>query len=170
MGIEQNKHGFTIVELLIVIVVIGILAAITIVAYNGIQDRANSTTVRSDLANTAKKMDLYKVDSPSGSYPGASQLGAAGLKFTPGAYKVRNNLYYCISTDGQHYAFGAVAKGDTEYYLADGKINEVSAGSVGSALTCPQAQNTTSAWAHSVGYDSSGGNGWNEAWTGNSGL
>ena len=34
------QHGFTIVELLIVIVIIGILAAITIVAYNGIQDRA----------------------------------------------------------------------------------------------------------------------------------
>ena len=35
-----NRSGFTIVELLIVIVVIGILAAITVVAYNGIQERA----------------------------------------------------------------------------------------------------------------------------------
>ena len=34
---SKSKSGFTIVELLIVIVVIGILAAITIVAYNGIQ-------------------------------------------------------------------------------------------------------------------------------------
>jgi prepilin-type N-terminal cleavage/methylation domain-containing protein len=34
---KQKQRGFTIVELLIVIVVIGILAAITIVAYNGIQ-------------------------------------------------------------------------------------------------------------------------------------
>lgn len=33
---QSNSRGFTIVELLIVIVVIGILAAITIVAYNGI--------------------------------------------------------------------------------------------------------------------------------------
>ena len=38
MSIRQK--GFTIVELLIVIVVIGILAAITVVAYNGIQERA----------------------------------------------------------------------------------------------------------------------------------
>ena len=37
---RQTKSGFTIVELLIVIVVIAILAAITIVAYNGIQNRA----------------------------------------------------------------------------------------------------------------------------------
>lgn len=37
---RKRQGGFTIVELLIVIVVIGILAAITIVAYNGIQERA----------------------------------------------------------------------------------------------------------------------------------
>jgi general secretion pathway protein G len=41
---QTNKQtGFTIVELLIVIVVIGILAAITLVAYNGLQDRANDS-------------------------------------------------------------------------------------------------------------------------------
>ena len=39
------KQGFTIVELLIVIVVIAILAAITIVAYTGIQNRAYDTAV-----------------------------------------------------------------------------------------------------------------------------
>lgn len=42
----KNKNGFTIVELLIVIVVIGILAAITIVAYNGIQNRAQDTKIK----------------------------------------------------------------------------------------------------------------------------
>lgn len=45
----KSKSGFTIVELLIVIVVIGTLAAISIVAYNGIQDRARNTTVENDL-------------------------------------------------------------------------------------------------------------------------
>lgn len=39
----HKRHGFTIVELLIVIVVIAILAAITIVAFNGIQTRARNT-------------------------------------------------------------------------------------------------------------------------------
>ncbi|MNQ19996.1 Fimbrial protein precursor [compost metagenome] len=47
------KKGFTIVELLIVIVIIGILAAITIVAYNGIQDRARQSKIDSDLSNIA---------------------------------------------------------------------------------------------------------------------
>lgn len=54
---DKNKKqtGFTIVELLIVIVVIGILAAITIVAYNGIQQRANNLT-RVTAAQQATKL------------------------------------------------------------------------------------------------------------------
>ena len=53
----QNKvkqSGFTIVELLIVVVVIAILAAITIVAYNGIQNRAKSSAAQA-LANSVVK-------------------------------------------------------------------------------------------------------------------
>lgn len=47
---HKQQTGFTIVELLIVIVVIGILAAITIVAYNGIQSRAKAASRDSDIA------------------------------------------------------------------------------------------------------------------------
>lgn len=43
----DRRRGFTIVELLIVIVVIGILAAITIVAYNGVQERARMSNALS---------------------------------------------------------------------------------------------------------------------------
>jgi general secretion pathway protein G len=58
----QKQKGFTIVELLIVIVVIGILAAITIVAYNGIQQRsANAKTVAAANA-WVKALKLYKAD------------------------------------------------------------------------------------------------------------
>lgn len=51
---NDNAKGFTIVELLIVIVVIGILAAITIVAYNGIQDRARTTSRDADISQYYK--------------------------------------------------------------------------------------------------------------------
>lgn len=66
MGIKRDK-GFTIVELLIVIVVIGILAAITIVAYNGIQQRAANTAITSGVSNFVKLTLAYKAS--EGDYP-----------------------------------------------------------------------------------------------------
>lgn len=66
-NITLKKSGFTIVELLIVIVVIAVLAAITIVAFTGIQDKAVTSTLQSDLSNAAKTLKLYYHE--NGSYP-----------------------------------------------------------------------------------------------------
>ena len=63
----NSKKGFTIVELLIVIVVIAILAAISIVAYNGIQTRARDSQRKSDIAAITKGLELYYID--KGEYP-----------------------------------------------------------------------------------------------------
>jgi len=64
---SQNERGFTIVELLIVVVVIAILAAITIVSYNGITNRANQSAAKSAAATAQKKVELYQ--SENGRYP-----------------------------------------------------------------------------------------------------
>ena len=57
-----SKSGFTIVELLIVIVVIGILAAITTVAFNGVSARAKEASVQSDVKNNIKNILLYRAE------------------------------------------------------------------------------------------------------------
>lgn len=57
---HQSRSGFTIVELLIVVVVIGVLAAITVVAYNGVQDRAKASKAKADISNLAKAMFAAK--------------------------------------------------------------------------------------------------------------
>lgn len=62
---RQSQSGFTIVELLIVIVVIGILAAITIVAFNGVQQRAHDASRQSDLAQARKQIAVYKAQHDS---------------------------------------------------------------------------------------------------------
>ncbi len=72
MWAKHKQSGFTIVELLIVIVVIGILAAITIVAYNGVQQRARATNVQTNLANLGKMVMVYNAD--NGTLP-ASDAG-----------------------------------------------------------------------------------------------
>ena len=59
LQIKNNQKGFTIVELLIVIVVIAILAAITIVAFNGIQGRAKTSSAQSAAASLDKKIEAY---------------------------------------------------------------------------------------------------------------
>ena len=69
---RRNTHGFTIVELLVVIIVIGILASISIVAYNGIQDRANLARTLVNVSNYEKFFQVYSTSSgkylPSGSW------------------------------------------------------------------------------------------------------
>ena len=70
----KKSRGFTIVELLIVIVVIAILAAITIVAYNGIQNRAKTQSAQSAANSLMKKIEAY--NAATGSYPSATTNAA----------------------------------------------------------------------------------------------
>ncbi len=69
-SLRQRQYGFTIVELLIVIVVIAILAAISIVAYNGVQQRAKNAQTVSATEKWIKILKLYYVD--RGVYPTVS--------------------------------------------------------------------------------------------------
>ncbi|MBC7581851.1 prepilin-type N-terminal cleavage/methylation domain-containing protein [Aeromicrobium sp.] len=69
---KQNK-GFTIVELLIVIVVIGILAGLVITTYNGIQQKARNTERTTDLKTFQSQLEAYNAN--NGRYPTSTDLG-----------------------------------------------------------------------------------------------
>jgi type II secretion system protein G len=72
----MSRHGFTIVELLIVIVVIGVLAAITVVAFGTVQSKARDSTRAADLKSVIKALESYKVT--NGQYPTATPTSGAG--------------------------------------------------------------------------------------------
>jgi prepilin-type N-terminal cleavage/methylation domain-containing protein len=72
---KHKKSGFTIVELLIVVVVIAVLATITVVAYTNFQERARTSAADSTLTQAAKKLALYKAEQES--YP--ASLDDAGI-------------------------------------------------------------------------------------------
>jgi type II secretion system protein G len=71
-SIKKSSQGFTIVELLIVIVVIGILAALVLNSFTGVQARARDTERRTDINAIATQLEVYYND--NGGYPTAAQL------------------------------------------------------------------------------------------------
>src|SRR5664279_4840927 len=71
---KRSQQGFTIVELLIVIVVIGILAALVITTYNGIQQKGRNTERTTDLKAVQGQLEAYYAQ--NGRYPASTDLGA----------------------------------------------------------------------------------------------
>lgn len=93
------KKGFTIVELLIVVVVIAILAAITIVAYNGISQRSRVSALQSELSQAGKALEAKKITS-SETYPASlSDVGVSSTKLTY-HYNSRANTFCIDGKDG----------------------------------------------------------------------
>lgn len=92
----KSKSGFTIVELLIVIVVLAILAAISIVAYNGVQERARNAQREQDIKTIAKALEMYYLD--EGAYPSTSCTPTPAWRECPSPKKI--NTAWATTSDG----------------------------------------------------------------------
>ena len=129
----RKDRGFTIVELLIVIVVIAILAAITIVAYNGIQNRAKTSSGQAAANALMKKVEAFNTinsvypsycqlvtnsNTPTGAQPTAGTSGvgtcAAGGTSAGNEPKLDNNTVYTpVSSNAGGGYTSTVSNGNT---------------------------------------------------------
>lgn len=69
---KSSKTGFTIVEILVVMVIISILVSITYVSYRGVQDRSRSSNASSQASMVQRKSEAWH--SALGAYPTYTQL------------------------------------------------------------------------------------------------
>ena len=128
----NNQKGFTIVELLIVIVVIAILAAIVIVAYQGITTKANTTKAQTNGVAAQKVAEIMNAD--NGSYPATAasfNTGSISVKMptgvtvSPGSVALSSAngatvvtyacLTTCTSSTGGRVGWWSFSAGATQY-------------------------------------------------------
>lgn len=106
MNLKKIKSGFTVVELMIVIVVIAILATISVVTYSGMQDRAKNSLIASSVAQYKKAILSYRT-------------------FNSGASPLDDGIrYVCLGTVADYPTEGSCgipyhsAKGDANFEAA----------------------------------------------------
>lgn len=116
--LTSRRHGFTIVELAIVIAVIGILAALGTVGYKGVTTRAANTQSSKDASNVSDKLELYFVKNKK--FPSSlNDLGSLELASGTAVNGYdSNDISYCL-------VVGNSASGTKKYTIRDNqKLSE----------------------------------------------
>lgn len=128
---SRHKQAFTVVELLIVIVVIGILATLTIIAYSGVQNQAKTAAIKSDISSVARKLAEYKIRNNS-MYP---------------ASLTTINISDTANTD---YSYSTIVTSNVSYYCLQGKNGtiayHISSEEDVTVGTCVPSNGLTHAW------------------------
>ena len=155
---NKQQTGFTIVELLIVIVVIAILAAITIVAYNGIKNGANVRGVQSDLGIFGGMIWVLITTNDSIPVAGATDMGPMNLKASKSAYGAHYtlttgaeyNMLYCRNSSA--FILVAAAKSGNVFVYRDGGVKTGVGPLTTHTTTCQNnGLATTGSWFYSDG-------------------
>lgn len=113
MNITSKKNtGFTIVELLVVIVVIGILAAITMVSYSGVKNKADTAKNQSNASSIQKAVASYYAS--NGSYPAwtddsAGTIGAINATTNVAKAPTNITLVNGVATAGTNIGYRVTA-------------------------------------------------------------
>ncbi|MBC8468412.1 MAG: prepilin-type N-terminal cleavage/methylation domain-containing protein [Planctomycetes bacterium] len=129
---KAKKSGFTLVEILIVVVILGILAAIVIPQFTEASTEAKLSSLCTDLQTLRSQIELYKVqhnDTPPSFANFTAQMtgqtditGAVGTDFGPYMQKIAVNQFNNLATISNDGNIGNDS-GGWEYDEATGQIN-----------------------------------------------
>jgi len=101
-----KKKGFTIIELLVVIVIIGIIAGLAIISFSSVTPKAGVSSLQADMNSIVKQLELYKTSNSGDSYP--SSLNAGSIKQNPNfnySYVSSNNSNFCLSGSANNTSY-----------------------------------------------------------------
>ncbi|OGV61417.1 MAG: type II secretion system protein GspG [Lentisphaerae bacterium RIFOXYA12_FULL_48_11] len=109
------RAGFTLVEVLLVVVILGILASVVVVSVGGKQKGAMIKATRASISAICTAIDLYEVD--TGKYPSSLQslISSAGEPNWNGPY-----LKGGMPVDAWGTSFSYTPKGDNNYEVRSG--------------------------------------------------
>lgn len=139
--VRNRQGGFTLIEVMVVIVILGIMAALVVPNLVGRQDQAQVTAARSDIAAIGNALDLYRLD--NNAYPSTEQGLEALVEKPSGFPEPRNwrspylrkklpedpwgNPYQYLSTDQgfELFSYGADGQEGGEGTSADIRFEDV---------------------------------------------
>ncbi len=108
---KKDERGFTLIELMIVIAIIGILAAIAIPQFSAYRKRSYNSSAQSDVRNIATAQEAYYVDNST--YANASLTGATY------GYMQSGNVAFGNTGSSDNYTITAYhSSGDKTYSLS----------------------------------------------------
>lgn len=137
---RERARGFTIVELLIVIVVIGILAAIVIVSYTGITQQAKISSAKANAEQVAKKLATFKIQNAD-SYPTTEAAAEAqtGIDLARYVYSVNS------ATGAKNYC-ATYTKVGLSYSVSSTSSTPIEGECVTNLAENPSFESSTSGW------------------------
>ena len=112
---RRNSAGFTLIELMVVIVIIGMLAAIVVPRFMGAAGKAASTSAKAQISSFKTALQLYKLD--NGSYPKTSEGLDALLKNDKGRNYLEQDM---IPKDpwGNAYIYACPGQGGHDFEIS----------------------------------------------------
>jgi general secretion pathway protein G len=126
--IFRSEKGFTLVELMIVIIILAVLTGIAVPSYMALRNRARESATESEMKNIATALELFQADNEKypldTNYP-AGLTAAPGYMDTVPANDSWGTAYAYVSADGSTYTLtsnGAdgLAGGTDNLVLTDG--------------------------------------------------